>query len=559
MDLFLYFFRSYPWRTILVFVAVTIASIVTAASLLILPALLFTLLGRNSAKTQFINDAFLQIGVNPSTENLIYFFLAGIVIQNILLGGANIYAGFTRAKVIKDLRIKLLTTMSQTEWAFFIKQSTGVFTAALVNEVENAGNGYETMVGILSNAVQLLAYLSVAFFISWQIAVIAIITGIVLTMLFGKLILVSKEFGAEGTYLIREITARLTDSYRSIKPLKAMSRESHSHALLSTYTKKLKEVARKGTIASELLDSLQDIILMCAIIFTIYFSFKYLDIPLELSIILVILYLRSMKLFAKSQKQYQAFLANVSGYDMVIDSMKNALDHREHRTGTRKHTLKGNIEFRNVTFKHDHKTILNNASATFYHHKLNSIVGPSGEGKTTTVDLICGLYQSSLDSILIDEIPLSEIDIAFWREQIGYVTQEHNLLNTSIKNNITLGDPIFSENQIDTALQKAHCTSFLQELPYGIETGVGENGAYLSGGQRQRVLIARAIIHSPKLLILDEATSALDSQTEKSLSEMFRELSREMTIISISHRPALINASDHIIELQDGKLIEVTL
>lgn len=554
MDLFLYFFRAYPRRTILVFVTVTVASIITAATLLILPALLFTLLGRSSAKSQFISEIFMQLGIIPSTENLITLFLIGITLQATLLAGANIYAGFTKAKVIKDLRIKLLTTMSQTEWAFFTKQSSGNFTASLVNEIESAGDGYETIVLILSNAVQIVAYLSVAFFISWQIAVVAIITSLILTVLFGKLIGISRTLGAEDAQLTRMVTAQLTDSYRSIKPLKAMARESHSHALLSSYTKRLKAVAKKGTIASECLDALQEIILMSTVIITIYFSFKHLNIPIELSIILVILYLRSMKLFGKSQKQYQVYVGNISAYHMVMQSMDNAIKNREYRTGTIKHRLHGNIEFRNVGFNHGQKTILDQASATFYHRKLNTIIGPSGEGKTTTADLICGLFQPSSGCILIDGISLSEIDITNWRKQIGYVTQENNLLNSTIKDNITLGDPQFNDSEIVGALIKAHCMSFIRELPMGMLTPVGENGAHLSGGQRQRILIARALIHSPSLLILDEATSALDSETERSLSEVFKELRKEVTIISISHRPALTKVSDNIITLKDGTL-----
>ncbi len=557
MDLFLYFFKAYPNRTIFVFVAVTVASIITAATLLVLPALLFTLLGRSSTKTQFIHDFFLYFNITPSTENLIAFFLIGISLQAILLAAANIYAGFTKAKVIKDFRIKLLTAMSQSEWAFFTKQSSGNFTASLVNEIESAGDGYETMVRILSNVVQIIAYLSVAFFISWQIAIVAIVAGLSLTALFGKLIGINKLLGAEDAQLTRMITAQLTDSYRSIKPLKAMARESHSHALLNSYTKRLKTVAKKGTIASELLDGLQEIILMTTVILTIYFSFEHLSIPIEFSIILVILYLRSMKLFGKSQKQYQAYVGNISAYNMVMHSLNEATNNCEHRNGTIRHQLQGNIELKDVSFNHGEKLILDNTSATFYYHKLNSIIGPSGEGKTTTADLVCGLFLPSSGKILIDDISITQLDITNWRSQIGYVTQENNLLNTSIRENITLGDQKFSNKDIEIALNKAHCISFVKELSTGIETLVGENGAHLSGGQRQRILIARALVHSPRLLILDEATSALDSETERSISQIFKEISKEITIISISHRPALVDESDHIIELRGKKLVKL--
>ena len=555
MDLFFYFFRAYPLRTIIVFIGVTIASLITAITLLALPALLFTLLGRSSAKTQFINEFLEQSGISPTTENLIIFLIIGIILQSAFLAGSNIYAGFTKAKVTKDLRIKLITLMSQTEWGFFTKQSSGNFTASLLNEIDIAGDGYETMVVILSNTVQMLAYLSVAFFISWQIAAIAIVTSIILAVLFGKLISISRMLGHENTILIRKITAQLTDSYRSIKPLKAMAREKHSHAILNSYTKQLKSVNKKDTVASQVLEMSQEIILMSTVILTIYFSFKELNIPIEYSIVLVILYLRTMKLFGKSQKQFRTYVGNISGYRMVMQYMKATIENREQRNGIIKHDFHGNIEFKNVSFTHKEKHILNNTSATFHHKKLNTIVGLSGVGKTTIADLICGLYQPLSGEINIYGVSILDIDISYWRKQIGYVTQENSLLNTSVRDNITLGDTRFSNKDIDRALKKSHATDFINQLPQGINTNVGENGAHLSGGQRQRILIARALVHSPKLLILDEATSALDSETEKYLSEIFKSISKNITIISISHRPALVEISDHIMKLEHGKFI----
>jgi ATP-binding cassette subfamily C protein len=558
MDLFFYFFRAYPLRTIIVFIGVTIASLITAVTLLALPALLFTLLGRSSAKTQFINEFLEQSGVSPTTENLIIFLIIGIILQSAFLAGSNIYAGFTKAKVVKDLRIKLITLMSQTEWGFFTKQSSGNFTASLLNEIDIAGDGYETMVVILSNTVQMLAYLSVAFFISWQIAAIAIITSLILAILFSKLISISRKLGDEHVILIRKITAQLTDSYRSIKPLKAMAREKHSHAILSSYTKQLKSVNKKDTVASQVLEMSQEIILMSTVILTIYFSFKELNIPIEFSIVLVILYLRTMKLFGKSQKQFRTYVGNISGYHMVMQYMNATIENREQRHGIIKHEYHGDIEFKNVSFMHEKKQILNCTSTTFHHKKLNSIIGLSGAGKTTIADLICGLYQLQSGEIIIDGVSIQNIDISYWRKQIGYVTQENNLLNTTIKNNITLGDTKFTNDDISYALKKSHCTAFVEQLPQGVETNVGENGAHLSGGQRQRILIARALVHSPKLLILDEATSALDSETEKHLSKIFKSLSKEITIISISHRPALVEISDYIVKLEHGKLIAQT-
>ena len=557
MHLLRYFYSRYPARSFIVCIAVTFASVITAATLMAMPVLLISMVGKETAKVQMFFQFFESIGITPTTENMVTFLLVGITIQSIIVGIARIYAGFTVAKIVKDLRIRLLTSVSQTEWKFFTNRSSGDYTAALVSEAERSGQGYMTLVDIICTLVQMIAYLTIAFLISWQVATIAIITSLLLLLLFSRLVEYSRKVAADTTVIIRKITSQLTDSYRSIKPLKAMAREQHVQAVLDSYAKQLKVTYRKSTIASETLDMFQEIILMTTIVLTVYFSFRHLELPLAYGFILVILYLRSMKFFGKAQKLHQKFVDDNEAYKQLIELIDLNIANAERRDGVKQHLLNGDIRFENISFSHPDKPVLKKASAIIYQHQLNSFVGLSGAGKTTLVDLLCGLHRTSSGQILINGIPLNELDIRHWRRQIGYVTQENSLLNSSIKDNVSLGDPNYSNDQIITALAKAKAMDFVAELPMGIETVVGENGAQLSGGQRQRILIARALVHSPRLLILDEATSALDSQTELALSQIFKALSHEITVISISHRPAIVDISDHVYQLSDGKLSKI--
>ena len=558
MHLLRYFYLSYPARTLAVCFAITIASLITAATLMAMPVLLISMVGKETAKVQMFFQFFEGIGITPTTENMVTFLLVGITIQSIIFGATRVYAGFTVAKIVKDLRIRLLTSVSKTEWKFFTNRSSGAYTAALVSEAERSGQGYKTIVDIVCIIVQMFAYLTVAFLISWEVATIAIVTSLLLVLLFSRLVEYSRRVGADTTIIIRKFVSQLTDSYRSIKPLKAMAREQHVQAVLDSYAKQLKVTSRKSTIASEALDMLQEIILMSTIVLTVYFSFRHLDLPLTYGFILVILYLRSMKFFGKAQKLYQRFVDDNEAYKQLIELIELNVENAERRDGNIQSLLDGNICFQNLSFSHPDKLVLNEATAIIHQHKLNSFTGPSGAGKTTLVDLLCGLHQPDAGQILIDNIPLADLDINYWRQQIGYVTQENSLLNSSISDNVTLGDPSYTDDEVLAALAKSKALEFVNELPLGIGTVVGENGAQLSGGQRQRILIARALVHSPRLLILDEATSALDSETELALSQIFKELSREITVISISHRPAIVDVSDHVYELNNGKLVEIT-
>lgn len=168
------------------------------------------------------------------------------------------------------------------------------------------------------------------------------------------------------------------------------------------------------------------------------------------------------------------------------------------------------------------------------------------------VDLVLGLLVPQRGAVLLDGVPLDEVDLAAWRRRVGYVPQETVLLHDTVLNNITLGDPAVSEAEVVRALELAGAWSFVAELPQGLHTLVGERGGRLSGGQRQRIAIARALVGHPALLILDEATSALDPATEREILATLQALKGELTILAVSHTRGLVEAADCVYELDGG-------
>ena len=184
---------------------------------------------------------------------------------------------------------------------------------------------------------------------------------------------------------------------------------------------------------------------------------------------------------------------------------------------------------------------------------LVTLMGASGCGKTTILDLITGLVEPSAGRVLVDGVPLEQLDIGAWRRSIGYVAQETVLLHDTILNNITLGDPQFDAGDVEYALQIAGAGEFVAAFPEGVHHVVGERGGMLSGGQRQRLMIARAMLHRPRLLILDEATSALDQEGEAAICDTLRGLRGQLTIIAVSHRDALAGIADHVYHVDQGR------
>ncbi len=220
--------------------------------------------------------------------------------------------------------------------------------------------------------------------------------------------------------------------------------------------------------------------------------------------------------------------------------------------------LKSAIVFEHLTF-----TFPTNSEPTLYNISFSvpkgtttAIVGPSGSGKSTLVDLIMRFYDPDSGSIKIDGIDLQDLQIGSWRRSIAMVSQDTFLFNSSIRENIAYGRPDATDSEIVEAAKKAYAYDFIQDLPQGFETRVGNRGTRLSGGQRQRIAIARAILCDPDILILDEATSALDSKSERIVQKAIEEVSRNRTVIVIAHRLSTIERSDKILVLKDGKLFE---
>ena len=204
---------------------------------------------------------------------------------------------------------------------------------------------------------------------------------------------------------------------------------------------------------------------------------------------------------------------------------------------------------KNVSFAYEGTSVLSNVTLNIPAKKLTTVIGPSGSGKTTIADLISGLLSPSSGEILIDDVRLSDADVFQWRRRIGYVPQELFLFHDTIRNNITLGDDEISEDEIWHVLELCGALEFVGNLNHKLDTIIGEHGSKLSGGQRQRIMIARALIRNPELIILDEATTSLDPVTEKAICATIHEISRDVTILAISHQSAMKDLADNVIEL----------
>jgi len=339
--------------------------------------------------------------------------------------------------------------------------------------------------------------------------------------------------------------------------LKAMAREKQSDEVLTDTTRRLNRALQKQVLSKAALGSFQEPLTIIFLVLCLYIAIVYWNLSLTAIMAMVFFIGKILKQVEKIQKEYVNLVEYDSAYWSLLEKIDGARNAREVLTGTLKPTFSSCIRMDSVSFSYAGRAVLDNVSIEIPAGSFSALLGPSGSGKTTFADLLTGLLRPQKGDIWIDDAPLSQIDIGSWRGMIGYVPQENLLMHDTILKNITLGEETISESEVETALRAAGAWEFVQQMPKGIHSVVGERGSMISGGQRQRIAIARALVKHPKLLILDEATTALDPKTEKEICATLQQLKGGITILAISHQTTVVECADWAYRLKEGKLERV--
>ena len=270
---------------------------------------------------------------------------------------------------------------------------------------------------------------------------------------------------------------------------------------------------------------------------------------------MVILYsiINPLKEFSKAGYNIPKGLASMERIDKILKA-ENDIKEKAHPVHVKEFT--GKIEFRDVSFRYGEKWVLRHINLTIEKGKTVAIVGQSGGGKSTLVDLIPRYYDVQEGEVLIDGVNVKDMAIHDLRQLIGNVNQEAILFNDSFRNNISFGVDNATQEQIEAAARIANAHEFITESENGYDTNIGDRGSRLSGGQRQRVSIARAILKNPPILILDEATSALDTESERLVQQALERLMKTRTTVAIAHRLSTIKNADEICVIHEGQIVE---
>ncbi|MCY4039931.1 MAG: ABC transporter ATP-binding protein [Gammaproteobacteria bacterium] len=568
MRLLIAFMRAYPLQTIIVLPALLLASLAEGLSAaLVLPILNLASAEASAAGSDMgaAGDAFAaqltelldRVGLEANLQTMLVLVVLGILAKSLLVLIANQRIGYVAARLITDLRLELLQAVLASQWRYFVAQPIGSLANAMGTEAMRAATGYIYGMTTLSLLLMASVYIGAALLVSWTATLYAVAGSLLIAFAMHGLVRMARRAGKSQTKLYTTLMSRLTDTLQAVKLFKVSAREDLAGSVLIASTEGLNRALRREVWSNAALTAAQEPLYMLVIALGLFAAFSYFGMSIAAVTTLTIMLLRVMVSLGKAQKQYQKMMACDSAYWSLKRSIDAAREQAEVSAGSKAPTLRKGVTVNAIDLSFEGSMVLADASMEIPVGVITTLTGASGSGKSSIVNCVCGLLTPDAGEVLIDGVPLDELDLSAWRSQIGYVPQEHLILNDSIRNNVTLGEEGVSADRIESALAAAGLMDVVRDMPQGLDAPVGERGARLSGGQRQRLMIARALLHRPWLLILDEATSGLDTSSERDIGRTLEALKKDMAILAVFHQGELARVADRTYLIEDARLKRV--
>ena len=483
---------------------------------------------------------------------------------------AQVFLGLIRNGLIERLRNDIYHKVTILPVAFFNSKRRGDLMSRMSNDIADM----EWCVGVLQSLVKeplnVVIFAGILLFVSWRLFVLFLLVlpvGVWLIALIGKRL---KRTSQRGQSELGRLSAILEESLASLKAIKSFGREDDREERFAeandSYSRTMVKVARSRELSSPLSEILGTLAL---VIILIIGGWQVIDGSIQPSVFIffVIIFARiipPIQAIVRSYNTLQKSSASAERFLEILDADEVIVE-KPHAM-----VLQGfgdKIEFHDVSFSYREQPaapkeqetapmVLSHINLTVPKGKTVAIVGPSGAGKTTLVDLLPRFYDCTTGFISVDGHPIRDLNINSLRAQFGLVSQNCILFNDTVANNIAFGAEGYSLDEIRRAAHVAHADEFIEQLPQGYDTPIGDRGLNLSGGQRQRLSIARAVLRDTPILLLDEATSALDAESERAVQQGLDALMQGRTSIVIAHRLSTIRHADRIVVLEHGKIVE---
>jgi len=463
--------------------------------------------------------------------------------------------------VVHDLRRTLYSHIQRLSLSYHDQKQTGDLVSRVTSDIDAIQSFIASgLLGVLVNSLTLVGMLAVMFYINWRFTLIALSVAPVLFAVVYIYTRQIKKAAREVRKKEGQIVSLIEEVLSSIRLVKAFAREDYEQKRLEEESLESVEIALRARKLKARLSPLVEIIVSVGTCLVLWFGARMvLDGRLSAgSLILFIFYLGKMyKPMQELSKMTEAYSKAAVGYERIQEILQTERDVKDMPGAQRAPRFRGNIEFSDVSLSYEPgHPILKNVSFQIQPGQLAAFVGPTGAGKTSIISLLPRFYDPDSGSIRIDGLDVRRYKQKSLRQQISFVLQETILFHAPIWYNIAYGKPEATREELLHAAELANAHEFIEKMPQGYDTVIGERGVTLSGGQRQRIAIARAIVRNAPILLLDEPSSGLDAASEKLVFDALDQLMHGKTSIVIAHRLSTIERADVIFVVQDGAIVE---
>ncbi|WP_027092712.1 ABC transporter ATP-binding protein [Cohnella thermotolerans] len=509
-------------------------------------------------------DALRGMPASYALPALLAVYFLVVAVQALLKREQSIQSARLQQGFIRHLRLRFYEALMRSNWFFFLRRRKSDFHHLLTFELARVSQATYLLLQLTSSLVFTVIQIGFAFWLSAKLTIVVLISGAAIAIVMRKKIRRAKEVGNETGELSESYYAGLTDQFNGIKDIKSNRLESSYLAWFRNLTGRMEANFVSFSRLQATTECLYKIAAAALIALFVYLAFEVFRVAASQLVLIVIIFARLWPRFTAVQAGAEQIVSAIPAFRSLRQLERECGEAREPDGDDsfgriRSLPVTQGIECRNVYFRYgkDHSAeyALRDVSVHIPAGRMTAVIGKSGAGKSTLVDILMGLLEPERGTVLIDGVPVTPDKRIALRHAVSYVPQDPFLFHASIRENLRIVRPDADEAEMWEALRFSASDTFVERLPEGLDTVVGDRGVRLSGGERQRIVLARAILRRPSILVLDEATSALDTENEERIQEAIDRLKGKMTLIVIAHRLSTIRNADQVIVMERGEVM----